>query len=198
MHMPSKLSIVSNTEPKLAVLDAMTELMEDTPIDRLTVKQICTASGVSRSTFYRFFEDKYAVAQWHIQFVHSRGVDEIGRTLSWYDGYFRTEADFVKYKKFYTAVSKSNDYRSISNAIPPCRRETLIETIEEYHHRKLTTKLLFEIEALTAMELKTLPWWHEDAKHSVTLEEKCRWMVELVPHDLFEILNKPAHASLGA
>ncbi len=188
---PGELGILSNVQTKLAVVDAMTELMGTTPLEKLTVKQICDASGISRSSFYRCFEDKYSVAQWHIQFVHLNGVDQIGRTLSWYDGYFRTEADFVKYKQFYAGASKKSRYNAIDQSIPQCRKDTLIETLRDYHGKKLTTKLLFEIEALAAMEYRTLPWWHEDAKHSVTLEEKCKWMCELVPHDLFEILNKP-------
>lgn len=169
----------------------MADLMETTPLEKLTVSQICKASGISRSSFYRCFEDKYAVAQWHIQFVHLNGVDQIGRTLSWYEGYFRTEADFVKYKRFYAGASKKSDYNTIDESIPRCRKETLIETIRDYHGKKLTTKLLFEIEALAAMEFKTLPWWHDDAKYPVTLEQKCQWMCELVPRDLFDMLNQP-------
>lgn len=109
LNKPEKLGILSNAETKLNVVNAMADLMETTPLEKLTVSQICKASGISRSSFYRCFEDKYAVAQWHIQFVHLNGVDQIGRTLSWYEGYFRTEADFVKYKRFYAGASKKSD-----------------------------------------------------------------------------------------
>ena len=188
---PEKLGILSNAETKLDVVNAMADLMETTPLEKLTVSQISKTSGISRSSFYRCFEDKYAVAQWHIQFVHLNGVDQIGRTLSWYEGYFRTEADFVKYKRFYAGATKKSDYNTIDESIPRCRKETLIETIRDYHGKKLTTKLFFEIEALAAMEFKTLPWWHDDAKYPVTLEQKCQWMCELVPRDLFDMLNQP-------
>ncbi len=151
---PEKLGILSNAETKLDVVNAMADLMETTPLEKLTVSQICKTSGISRSSFYRCFEDKYAVAQWHIQFVHLNGVDQIGRTLSWYEGYFRTEADFVKYKRFYAGATKKSDYNTIDESIPRCRKETLIETIRDYHGKKLTTKLFFEIEALAAMEFK--------------------------------------------
>lgn len=154
LNKPEKLGILSNVETKLNVVNAMADLMETTPLEKLTVSQICKASGISRSSFYRCFEDKYAVVQWHIQFVHLNGVDQIGRTLSWYEGYFRTEADFVKYKRFYAGASKKSDYNTIDESIPRCRKETLIETIRDYHGKKLTTKLLFEIEALAAMEFK--------------------------------------------
>lgn len=75
---PEKFGILSNAETKLDVVNAMADLMEITPLEKLTVSQICKASGISRSSFYRCFEDKYAVAQWHIQFVHLNGVDQIG------------------------------------------------------------------------------------------------------------------------
>ena len=44
---PEKLGILSNTETKLAVVNAMADLMEETPLDKLTVNQICNASGIS-------------------------------------------------------------------------------------------------------------------------------------------------------
>lgn len=66
LNKPEKLGILSNAETKLDVVNAMADLMETTPLEKLTVSQICKASGISRSSFYRCFEDKYAVAQWHI------------------------------------------------------------------------------------------------------------------------------------
>ena len=44
---PEKLGILSNVETKLAVVNAVADLMEETPLDKLTVNQICNASGIS-------------------------------------------------------------------------------------------------------------------------------------------------------
>lgn len=42
---PEKLGILSNAETKLDVVNAMADLMETTPLEKLTVSQICKTSG---------------------------------------------------------------------------------------------------------------------------------------------------------
>lgn len=185
-----KLSLVENVDVRHKVVKAMDRLLGETPIDKLTVNAICKEAGMSRSAFYRYFDDKYAVAQWHMRYVHSQGVDEIGRTLTWYEGYYRSEIGFAWYKNFYLQASKTSDFNSIDKTAPRYRVETLTETITKYHRKKMTPKLEFEVEALAAMEVAMLPWLKVDGEE-VSIEEKCCWMVDIVPKDLFELLNTP-------
>lgn len=130
-----------------------------------------------------------------MRYVHSQGVDEIGRSLSWYEGYYRSEVGFAWYKDFYTHASKTNDLNSIDYTAPQFRKETLVETITKYHHRKMTPKLEFEVEALVAMEVAMLPWLQVNGRE-VSIEEKCRWMIDIVPRELFELLNTPVMSQL--
>lgn len=51
----------SQKTTKSAITDATRQLLRVTPIENLSVKQICEAANVHRSTFYRFFKDKYDV-----------------------------------------------------------------------------------------------------------------------------------------
>lgn len=185
------LFVQSNIELKLSVLDAMANLLENIPIDKLTVSKICDEAGTSRSAFYRNFDDKYSVALWHIKFAHTQGVDQIGRTLPWYEGYLYTEMAFAPYRRFYQAVSKTDDYKSIDKKSPHFRKQTFIETLTKYHHARISPHLLFEIEAVTAMEVAILPRWR-DEHPEISIEDKCRWMTDLVPPDLLSLLNTPA------
>lgn len=48
---------------KRALVDAFWTLYEETPIEKITVRQITESAGVYRSTFYEYFSDVYAVRE---------------------------------------------------------------------------------------------------------------------------------------
>lgn len=45
-----------------ALLEALTEMLEEYPLDKITVKQLTARCGVSRNTFYYHFHDVYELA----------------------------------------------------------------------------------------------------------------------------------------
>jgi probable dihydroxyacetone kinase regulator len=44
--------------------DAVTELLREKPLEAITVKNLCEATGASRQTFYNHFLDKYDLIVW--------------------------------------------------------------------------------------------------------------------------------------
>lgn len=182
--------LMANFEIKMKIVDIMTELMKKTPIDDLSVDRICAAANISRTTFYRYFKDKYGVGQWHVQYCSSLGTAKIGRTLTWREGYYITEAAIAEHFEFYIYATRSNNYNGIDSFAPRMRRELLAETITQYKNRPLTEKLKFEIDATIRMETYLLPHWHY-GDYDISLETACDWMASLVPHELFELLNTP-------
>ena len=44
---------------KKVIREALLELMRDKPLNKITVKEICTLADVNRSTFYAYYEDIY-------------------------------------------------------------------------------------------------------------------------------------------
>lgn len=57
------LKLNSNYDIKMEILKAITALVDEVPFDKLTIGAICKAANISRTTFYRYFDDKFAVAQ---------------------------------------------------------------------------------------------------------------------------------------
>jgi len=185
-----ELDILSNVDTKVAVVDAMAEIMKTVPFDKVKVVDICAASGVSRTSFYRLFNDKYAVVQWLIRYGYYQGAAQIGRTLSWYEGYYTTELYVMRHKDFYASAAKSNDYNAIDNFAPRYRRETLIQTLTECYNIEMTPHLLFDIDATVTLECTLFPRWHYGLIDA-DLETVCRWMTQNVPAQLFGLLNTP-------
>ena len=200
---PKRLEVFSNADIKMSVVDAMDELMRTTPIDRLSVSKICEVSGISRATFYRYFTDKFSVVQWLWKFVMAQGANEIGRTLSFYDGYHASEVLILeRYYDFFANSAKSNDYNSLDRFAPRLRKEVFERTITKHYNLEFTEHLRFMVYVTAEMETSLFPMWHY-GEIDCTIEEVCQWMTECVPRELFDLLNEPLnpirspHAHLG-
>ncbi len=49
---------------KRAYAESLCELMQKTPLEKITVSQVCEKCGMSRKSFYYHFKDKYDVVAW--------------------------------------------------------------------------------------------------------------------------------------
>ena len=104
------LKLNSNYDIKIEILKATTALVDEVPFDKLTIGAICKAANISRTTFYRYFDDKFAVAQWYANYAFAQGTNEIGVSLPWYEGYYITEVLMTDQ----VAFSKGSRSRKIS------------------------------------------------------------------------------------
>ena len=55
-----------NNDIKYKLANAMKECMFSSPVEKITVKEICDTCGVTRQTFYRNFQDKYDLINWNL------------------------------------------------------------------------------------------------------------------------------------
>lgn len=62
---------------KRAIETALVSLMATTPLDEVTVQQICASTLVNKGTFYRHYRDKYDVAEC----VARRELEEFEKTV---------------------------------------------------------------------------------------------------------------------
>ena len=67
-----------NLKQKYALCEAAKKCLENTSVEKLTVKQITEAAGVSRQTFYRMFLDKYDLINWYFDILMSKSFDRMG------------------------------------------------------------------------------------------------------------------------
>lgn len=61
-------------ETKIQFANALKELMHDKPINKVSVSDIALRAGLSRKSFYNYFQDKYDLINWicYSQFVQLR------------------------------------------------------------------------------------------------------------------------------
>lgn len=190
MHTKEELAQLAHLETKLALCDAFEILLQQEPIDKVSVSKICQQAGISRATFYRIFQDKYEIVQWSIMYIHAKGVNQIGRTLNWEDGYYESEKSILRHKDFFTQAAKSNDYNSLDFFTSRTRKEILAKTVTEYYHQKITPQMSFMIDTAVDIETKAFPNWAA-GKYDCSLREMCTWVAQSIPSELFNLLNVP-------
>lgn len=78
------------------------ELLRSEPLEKITVEQICRKVDVHRSTFYRYFQDKYDLLRYAFEHFLIARIDEedlIGSTISM----------ISKEKQLFRNISVNND-----------------------------------------------------------------------------------------
>lgn len=63
-------------ETKKIIFNSLRELLEKNSFENITVQMILDQCHISRSTFYRHFEDKYALMNWYYQDMISQKIEE--------------------------------------------------------------------------------------------------------------------------
>ena len=63
-------------EKSITLALALRELLKHDPIEKITVDQICREAAVHRSTFYRYFQDKYDLLNYAFDKIWLEKIDE--------------------------------------------------------------------------------------------------------------------------
>ena len=79
---------------KTAIMQSFVKLLESTPFDKITVKDIVDDCGVNRNTFYYNFEDIYALVDALLSEEVARVLEKQKNCNSWKDGLYYG-AEFV-------------------------------------------------------------------------------------------------------
>ena len=70
---------MKNEHTKLVIAEALTQLMQEKPLDSISVADIISASKLSRRTFYYHFKDKHDLVCWIFDWdvVNHLGVQDV-------------------------------------------------------------------------------------------------------------------------
>lgn len=106
--------IPKRLDTKEYIVRVFQELMKREPFDSLSVQSIAAACGVSRTTFYRFFQDKYDLLIWS----YTRQIDEIcGHVSSERDRLSRILDLMARNKQYFRKALKSDKRQILEDCI---------------------------------------------------------------------------------
>ena len=75
---------------KAAIISSFKDLLGKHPIDKVTVKEICTQCGVNRQTFYYYFEDIMDIFKYVIFKELSQDIASNRTFVTWEGGFLAT------------------------------------------------------------------------------------------------------------
>lgn len=155
-------------ETRMKIINAIEKLLKTRNPDDIRVSEVCRLSGISRTTFYAYFEDVLSAIQWLWDDLCSCTLYRINSELSWEEGHRAMLSGLASRSVFYQKVFVSKDYRSL---FAYGYRKSLIhhiENIERRLERPLTEQELFELDySVRALSAMTTKWAEEGMEPSV-------------------------------
>lgn len=177
-------------EAKIDILEAMCRLSETRPFSRMSVVDIASEAGISRSSFYYHFSDRNDAVQWLSKSAFARGIDEIGRTLTWYDGHYTTTRILARFRPLIVAASQDGSYSGAELYYLRHRRANLLETLA-LRGIEATDELRFDIEALAASEQHMTSAFVKGDLGDMDPSVFCELLVNIVPNALRQATELP-------
>ena len=109
-------SLAQNYTRKV-IRDAFFNMLNERPLNKITVKDIVTACEINRNTFYYYYTDVYAILSELFQTELQRVIDEYNDTLSWEEGFLVAARFALNNKKAIYHVYNSMQKEELENYI---------------------------------------------------------------------------------
>lgn len=173
---------------KRRILGAMVTLMGDASLDALSVGDICRAAGLSRQTFYRTFNDKYAAVLWYVNTTLGRTCRRIGFDLGWREGYLpflkfvERNADMMRW------IEASRDYNSVHNTT---KRQSYADYAAAYEKRNdfpMPARIEYQARMFGQLATIAIDEWIDEGC-APCADEFVDLLLSLVPKELYEALD---------
>ena len=113
LKLPIQEEHVSVRRTYLLLMKALLDLLAEMPFEKISLTDICRVSMVSRSTFYRYFEDKYDLVNWYFQSGITRFLVELSAYSNWNALLAALETYFLENKVFYCNALAYNGQNSL-------------------------------------------------------------------------------------
>ena len=109
----STVSAPKGEKTKYRLAESMKECMKTTPVEEITVRQICEICGVTRQTFYRNFLDKYDLINWYFDKLLTKSFEHMGRGTTVFDSLEKKFTYIQEEHVFFAAAFKYDSQNSL-------------------------------------------------------------------------------------
>lgn len=160
-----------------SICEALLNCLNEEPFRKITVKKIIEKAGVNRSTFYKYFLDKYDLLDYYIEQVKQEFImeknydfvkakkDEIGNPV--YSAYFRESEAFIKKNsEIYRILWNSEIGSNLFEEMLEIQKNNIFHVMTTdpcYTDEKLPFALLYA-DLFASNFMITIRWWieHQD------------------------------------
>lgn len=175
-------------ETRLRFVEALSELMETCPLERVKVSHLCERMGVSRATFYEHFRDIFDVPTWFWDYLMSQSLYRMGIDQTCFDAHLKKFNLLLDNKEFFVHAYRCADYNSVCEHGGRVVKEYMVDNALANAERPFTEQELLEIDFYnTGAQYMTREWVRNG------MVQTPRQMAELyqkfTPAFLIEFLN---------
>ena len=175
------------TEEVLA--ESLKHLMAVIPFEKITVKEIVEACGVTRQTFYRNFQDKYDLINWYFDKILAESFEHMGEGQTVYESLVNKFQYIQKETLFFRAAFKNDDQN--------CLRDHDFELITQFYTgriegntgKKMSDKIRFQLEMYCQGSIYMTVQWVL-GNHKATPETLARFLSESMPAELRDVFKE--------
>ena len=163
--------------------------MEHSPLDKITVTQIVERAGLTRQTFYRNFQDKYDLVNWHFEQLAQKSFKQMGVSLTLREALIR-KFEFLKGEgTFFSQAFRSRDHNSVVAYDYQCILEFYTGILKrKLRVEKLPQDIAFLLEMYCGASIeKTVEWVTTGMERPIP--ELVDLLLEAMPQRLQELLS---------
>jgi AcrR family transcriptional regulator len=133
-------------QTRLQVVKALDELMGHRPIEKVKVVRVCQLAGISRTTFYEYFQDIFEVVTWMWDNIMEDALYPIGVSLNNTEGHIRSFEALLKHRDFFYNAFKSKAYNSAFEYGSRKVKRVLLANAERRLGRPFTHQELLQVD----------------------------------------------------
>jgi Transcriptional regulator len=169
--------------------ESVEELMQKTPIGKITVNAITANCGTTRQTFYNNFKDKYDLLAWiHVKNINSC-LTELEDNFTWYEVTLKILNKMQEKSSFYINAFSSNDQNSLIDFIYKRYLDMSIEEIKRrFGLQLIDDDLLFALKFFLHSQIWAQMEWVK-SRTKMPAEKLTQNLVDCLPQKLISRLS---------
>jgi len=154
-----KVMGMGQRDKRMQIAYALENLVQTKSLSDVKVKDVCSLSGVPRSTFYSYFCDIYSVPQWVWDDMMNNTLYKIGAGVTWDEGHRFMFQNILKHKPLFSRIYWENDNNSILEYGYRGAYSAIKRNVEVHKRHHWTKEELLELDyAIRALASLTTKW----------------------------------------
>ena len=166
----------------------MKQCMKGAPVEKITVKEIVEACGVTRQTFYRNFQDKYDLINWYFDKILLESFEHMGEGKTVYESLVNKFHYIQEEKLFFKAAFKNDEQNCLRDHDFELILAFYTHQIEERTKREMPQHLRFQLEMYCQGSIYMTVQWVRGYRQN-TPEELARFLTDAMPQELAEVFR---------
>ncbi|EEJ71031.1 TetR family transcriptional regulator [Lactobacillus ultunensis] len=165
--------------------ESLHDLAKIKSIDKITVKEIAENCGVSKATFYNYFQDKYDLINWIYNYQLHNVLDEYAKkNISW-KNVLNQLINILNNDKTYFRNALKNTFGPNSFYISASQEtmDWLINLLKERYPEQLDDEIVFDIKCyISGLSFIVTRWYLNQSNYSV--KELVQYATNAIPEKL--------------